>query len=350
VSLDELIGRAQRLVDDGTTPACQLAVARDGELLAFETFGAATNESRFCVFSTTKPIVASMVWLLVGDGLLDPDRRIAELVPDFATRGKDAVTLDQVLLHTSGFPNARLDPATGADPEVRRAAFARWELEWEPGTRFEYHTESAHWVLAELIERVTGLDFRDAIARRVTTPLGLPRLLGVPIEQQGDIVRGVRFGSGDSGELAELLALANDPAVRATGVPAGGGLMTAATMAHFYQALLHDPAGLWDAEVLRDATTRVRCTFDDPMMQVPVNRTRGLVLAGDDGLHQFRQGVFGAACSPGAFGHAGACLQVAWADPATGTSFAFFKNGYHANMLADAGNVVPLADLAATLP
>jgi CubicO group peptidase (beta-lactamase class C family) len=339
-------------VDDGTTPACQLAVARDGELLAFETFGAATDESRFCAFSTTKPIVASMVWLLVGEGLLDPARRIVELVPEFATRGKAAVTLDQVLLHTAGFPNAHLDPVTGADPAARRAAFAGWDLEWEPGTRFEYHAGSAHWVLVELIERVTGLDFRDAIEQRVTTPLGLPRLLGIPMEQQGDIVSGVVLGASSGGpiELTELLAVANDPTVRATGVPGGGGLMSAATMARFYQALLHDRAGLWEAEVLRDATTRVRCTFDDPMMQVPVNRTRGLVLAGDDGLHQFRQAVFGAACSPGAFGHAGACLQVAWADPATGTSFAFFKNGYHADMVADAMNVVPLADLAAALP
>src|SRR6476659_31297 len=65
MSLDELFGRARRLVDDGATPALQLAVARDGELVAFETFGAATNETRFCVFSTTKPVVASVVWQLL---------------------------------------------------------------------------------------------------------------------------------------------------------------------------------------------------------------------------------------------------------------------------------------------
>ena len=50
-------------------------------------------------------------------------------------------------------------------------------------------------------------------------------------------------------------------------------------MAGFYQAVLRNPGGHWDAEVLRDATTRVRCTFDDPLMGVPANRSRGLVLA-----------------------------------------------------------------------
>ena len=138
MSLDELLGAAQRLVDTGVTPACQLAVARDGELLAFETFGAATNDSQFCAFSATKPIVASMVWLLIGEGSIAPEQRVADLVPEFATNGKDAITLDQVLLHTAGFPNAPLDHL-GADPDARRAAFARWTLEWEPGTRFEYH-------------------------------------------------------------------------------------------------------------------------------------------------------------------------------------------------------------------
>ena len=101
---------------------------------------------------------------------------------------------------------------------------------------------------------------------------------------------------------------------------------------------------------MRDATTHVRCTFDDPLMGVPVNRTIGLALAGDDGLHQFRYAMFGKECSPGSFGHGGAYLQVAWADPATGTSFAFLKNGYHEDMLGDALNVMPLCDLAAALP
>ena len=51
----------------------------------FETFGAANNDSRFFVFSATKPIVASAAWLLMGEGLLDvtlPVARLAEFIPD----------------------------------------------------------------------------------------------------------------------------------------------------------------------------------------------------------------------------------------------------------------------------
>jgi len=347
-SLDELLGRAEALVTAGATPACQLAVARGGELLAFETFGAATDENRFCVFSATKPIVASLVWLLIGDGSVDPARPVVELVPEFATNGKDVVTVEQVMLHTAGFPNAPLDVRVGADPARRRAAFADWALEWEPGSRFEYHALSAHWVLADIVERVTGLDHLVALERRVTDPLALPRLLGIPASEQGDVVDAVVIGElQDDG--VDIRAIANDPAVRTVGVPGGGGVMTAASMARFYQALLANPEGLWDVDVLADATTNIRARFEDPLLHVPVNRSLGLVLAGDDGMHQLRYAVFGRDCSPGAFGHAGAFLQVAWADPATGTSFAFCKNGCNADMLADAVNVLPLSDLASAL-
>ena len=98
--------------------------------------------------------------------------------------------------------------------------------------------------------------------------------------------------------------------------------MTAAELAHFYQGLLHNPGEIWDAAPSLPMRRRnVRCNFDDPMLGVPVQRTLGLVLAGDDGKHELRYAIFGAACSPGSFGHAGANAQVAWADPATGFSF-----------------------------
>ncbi len=350
MSISELCDGAEALVETGRTPACQVAVARDNELLCFESFGAATNDTRFCVFSATKPIVASAVWLLIGDGLLDIARPVAHYVPEFATNGKEAVTVEQVLLHTAGFPHAKMDVIEGADTVTRVKRFTEWELEWEPGTRFEYHGLSAHWVLAELIERLSGEgdDFRDVIERRICEPLGLPRLLGIPEEEQGDIADGVLIGEPSETDLIDPVTL-NVPAVRAAGVPGGGAFMTASTMARFYQAVLHNRDGLWDAGVLIDATTNIRCTYPDPLMNVACNRSIGLVLAGDDGLHQFRYAMFGNGNSPGAFGHGGAYSQVAWADPATGISFAFVKNGLQTDLLADTLTVLPLSDLAATL-
>ncbi|MEU9953967.1 serine hydrolase, partial [Streptomyces sp. NPDC047939] len=57
--------------------------------------------------------MASLVWQLLGEGLLDLKTRVAEVWPEFAEHGKDVVTDEQVLLHTSGFPQAAIGPGGG---------------------------------------------------------------------------------------------------------------------------------------------------------------------------------------------------------------------------------------------
>ena len=267
-TIDELLALARTDVDNGRLPACQLAVAKDGELVVFETFGDATNDTRFCVFSCTKPIVASAVWLLLGEGRLALDGKIAEYIPEFATNGKDVVTLEQVLLHTSGFPLAPITPLEGATAEGRAKRFEEWRLDWEPGSRFEYHATSAHYVLIDLIQRIEGRDFREVIEDRVTTPLGLPRLLGLDLDDQDDIADLVVMEPGGLGSDATILAGLTSPEVVRAGVPGGGGVMTAASLALFYQGLLHNPGGIWDADTLGDVTTNVRCVLPEPMFNL----------------------------------------------------------------------------------
>lgn len=348
--LDDLLNAARADVDSGWLPSCQIAVARDGELVAFETFGDATNDTRYCIFSCTKPIVASAVWLLMGEGLLDITLPVAHYVPEFAVNDKDLVTVEQVMLHTAGFPNAPMDEVAGANAKARREQFARWKLEWEPGTRFEYHGTSAQWVLADLIERLGGTDFRDYIAERVCAPLGLPRLLGIPEAEQTNIATLVLVGDGPlEGPLEDALGRMNRPEVRAAGVPGYGAVMHAADLAMFYQGVMRNPGGLWDADLLHDVTTNVRCTFPDDLLQVPVNRTLGLVLAGDDGQHFMRYGSFGVANSPRSIGHAGAHMHIGWGDPETGISFAYCTNGMDRAVMKEGARGVNLSGIAAAL-
>jgi CubicO group peptidase (beta-lactamase class C family) len=344
-ALGELFDRAQREVDE-RLPACQLAVARDGELIGYETFGNASNDTRFLMWSCTKTVVAGVVWQLVGEGLLDYERTVASNLPVFGTNGKDVVTVEQLLLHTAGFPLAPLGPTRWFESETRREAFARWRLNWEPGTQYQYHPVSAHWVLAELIVEVTGNDYRTEVAKRIAEPLGLEKLkLGVPDDEQGDIAEVVAVGG--AGEPA-LLAM-NAPAARSVGIPGGGGITTAADLALYYQALVRNPAGLWDAGVLADATSVVRNTFADvPKWSMPANRSRGVVIRGDhpgaERMHHFGPGT-----SPRSFGHDGAGGQIAWADPDSGLSFAFLTNGMEVDGDRERSRCQDFARLAAQL-
>jgi CubicO group peptidase (beta-lactamase class C family) len=251
------------------------------------------------------------------------------------------------------------------DRDVRVSQIEQWTLAYEPGTAYAYHGLSAHWVLAELVARVTGTDHRVALRERVLDPLGLDRLeLGLPVERQGDVrlcaytgeaataqeiadalglpelppavmeaLEASAAGAGIGGDILDL----QQPHAQAAGIPGGGAASDAASLALFYQHLLHDPKGVWDPTVLHDVKTNVRNTFVSDFLDVVAMRTLGLELQGDDPTARHRTGSGHA--SPATFGHAGAFGQIAWADPATGLSFAYLTDGADRNAVRMARRV-----------
>jgi CubicO group peptidase (beta-lactamase class C family) len=282
--------------------------------------------------------------------LIEIERPVAHYIAGFAENGKDGITVEQVLCHTSGFPQAPMAAPDWWTREGRLDRMRTWRLNWKPGTRMEYHPLSAHWVLAELIECVTGSDYRTYIQSTIIEPLGLTSLrLGVPAAQQGDIAILRHVGeppaateikqlSGVTIEwpstLDDSLLMFNDPEVRALGLPGGGAVSNAADMALFYQGLLHNPGQLWQPQILSDAIGRVRVDFPDPITGAPANRGLGVVIAGSGKYLPYRG--MGNKVSPQAFGHQGAGGQVAWADPESGISFCLLTNGLDANPLRSA--------------
>jgi CubicO group peptidase (beta-lactamase class C family) len=358
-----LEARARRELDTGLLPSCQLALARDGQVAWTTTLGDAASGSRYVVYSATKAVVASAAWLLIGERLLDPAERVADIVPEFGTNEKENISVEQVMLHTSGFPRAPLGPRDWGDRESRLRVFAKWRTNWEPGARYEYHPTSAHWVLAEIIERRTGEDYRSFVRRRVIEPLGLrdmqlgaldgeppitnvnaPVRTGEPVSpDELEAVLGIRELPVTEVTPEALLQFASPQAQR-VGVPGAGIVSTAADLALFYQALLHNAGGLWDDAVLADATGKVRNTMSD-YLKIPANRSLGLIVAGDDGKANVRG--FGHTVSPRAFGHNGAGGQVAWGDPETGVSFVYLTNGLDEHVLRVARRSAGIASRAA---
>lgn len=236
--------RVRREVDEGLLPAVQVAVARDRQVALSATFGDAGADSMVSVFSATKAVTSSAAWLLMHDGLLDEGERVADIIPEFAGNGKDAVVVQQLFTHTAGFPHAPFRPLEWLDRDRRLQRFAQWRLMWEPGSRFEYHPTASMWVLAEIIERRSGMDFRDFIRRRVVEPLGLQDFyVGLPEHENHRVVPCVHVGEPATAEDYAKLGIPQPPATevteeavlnfnrpefRAVGVPGGGGIMSAA--------------------------------------------------------------------------------------------------------------------------
>jgi CubicO group peptidase (beta-lactamase class C family) len=372
--VDALFERAEREVRDGLLPAVQIAIARNGKIGAMRTIGKAvqggkekpaTDETLFTIFSCTKAIMSSASWILIGEGKLRIDERVADIVPEFGTNGKDQITVEQVLLHISGFPNAPYPQDEWLDRGKRLERFAKWRLEWPVGSRFEYHPTSGFWVIAEIIERRTDKDFRDFVRERIALALGLPELrVGLPPEFHHRVADLVYVGDPISDEERKKLGLPplpetevteeailgfNRPHVREAGVPGGGGIMTAGDLALFYQGLLHnralDGSPIWKPEVLLEARRVRSAGYKDPIFGFPVNRGLGVAIAGDDGYANYRG--FGKTNSPLAFGHGGAGGQIGWADPATGISIGYCTNGFDRNDLRQGRRGVAISSLAA---
>jgi CubicO group peptidase (beta-lactamase class C family) len=371
-----LFDRAEREIKEGLLPACQIAIARDGKIGAMRTFGRAvqggaekpaTDTTFFDIMSCTKAITSSAAWILMQEGKLDPQDRAVKYIPEFGTNGKDTVTIEHLLTHTSAIPTAPGAQKEWGDKSRRLARFAQWRLEHPPGEKFTYHIAANFWPIAEIIERISGQDYRDFVRTRIAEPLGLADLrVGLPrelndrmadIKWVGEPARAeeyeklgvtpprVAMASLDESMILEF----NEQYTREVGSPAGGGITTAGDLALFYQALLHDGRSsdgkeIWKPAMLREAFQIRNPTFKDPLRGMRANRALGIVIAGDDGKANLRG--FGRTNSPAAFGHPGFGGQLGWADPATGISFAYVTNGFDRNDLREGRRSVALCSLA----
>jgi CubicO group peptidase (beta-lactamase class C family) len=172
--------------DDGTVPGIVLLVADAGNLVFHEAFGARQlvprqlpvfRDTLFDIASITKAVVTSVLAMQeVGAGRLTLELPVVELLPEFEGADRAAVTVRQLLSHSSGLPAYRPFWRQAAEAASERRAIsllaAREPLEYAPGTRAIY-SDLGFILLGWLLERVTG-ERLDVLARgRIAAPLGL---------------------------------------------------------------------------------------------------------------------------------------------------------------------------------
>ena len=102
--LEALFERAEKEVAEGLLPSSQIAVARNGKIAGMRTVGTvrhhgkealATNETLYCIFSSTKAITSAAAWLLIQEGKLDVDEIVADIIPEFGTNGKETIRVER---------------------------------------------------------------------------------------------------------------------------------------------------------------------------------------------------------------------------------------------------------------
>ncbi|MEO7983691.1 MAG: serine hydrolase [Bacteroidota bacterium] len=145
-------------------------VAEKGQVVYKAAFGPANREwnipnrtdTKFMIGSVSKPLTATLALLQVQKGLLNLNKTIADYLPEFKTKPAAAVTIKQLLSHTSGIPN--YDIIKDFFPRISRQNFTREEyikvymdsaLAFAPGTSYAY-SSWGYFTLGYIMERVTG--------------------------------------------------------------------------------------------------------------------------------------------------------------------------------------------------
>ncbi|MER6299745.1 serine hydrolase domain-containing protein [Kitasatospora sp. NPDC001539] len=181
--------RLQELVDRPDGPPGAIAVLRDGERVRVFRAGVAEVgtdrapriDDHMRLASASKAFSGAVALRLVDCGLLALDDTLAQRLPALPAAW-GAVTLRELLNHTSGLPDYSEAPAFVeqilADPHyvfVSRHLLdfvADQGLEFTPGTQYHY-SNSDNIAVALMAEAATGQRYEDLLAAEVYRPLGL---------------------------------------------------------------------------------------------------------------------------------------------------------------------------------
>ncbi|MFF2845871.1 serine hydrolase domain-containing protein [Streptomyces sp. NPDC058001] len=343
----ELQRTLDELVESGAERGVQVAVYRDGTLVADAVAGLAdpatgrevTPSTPFYNYSIGKGVTSTVLHVLVEQGLLDYDTRVAEVWPEFAAHGKEAVTVRHVLTHSAGVPAVPLDTTVEnlCDWEHMCGVIADAEPWWEPGTKMGYHAYTFGYLVGEVIRRVTGRRISEVLRDEVAGPLGVADELyfGMPLPEQARLARLEDAPSGfDMSQLPPdspmlkagpvstfpTAELGNRADILAADIPAGGKI-SARALARMYAALLGEVDGvrLVSPERLRQVTA-LALSADDEVFGNRATWGLGYSLGALDAGPEPR------ADGTTVFGFGGAGGSFGCGDTGTGTAWAITKN------------------------
>jgi CubicO group peptidase (beta-lactamase class C family) len=309
---------------DAPLPGGCLLVGRRGKIVAPQFTGrqgpeagaeAIRADGMFLLASITKPVTYLAAMICVERGLLNLSDTVMRHIPEFAAHHKEETRVLHLFTHTSGLPDM-----VANNEELRRqhAPLKKFvelgvavEPLFAPGTSLSYQSLGTLMV-AEIVQRVSGMPFRDFLRKEVFDPLemhasalgsrGLARERLVRVEVP-DWQTGTDFG-WNSAYWQEL------------GVPWGGMFSAPEDFARICQLLLNG-GQLNDVRLLSPGT--VQTMTANRLIDLP-DLHEGTVRAKPWGLgwkmvHRGSGDSLGDLLSPRAYGHFGATGTLCWIDP-----------------------------------
>lgn len=304
------------------------------------------------VFSATKGVAALTMALARSRGLFDYDRPVAEYWPEFASEGKQNITVRCLLDHRAGLPylDTEITPELMRDHDALAEPLAAQRPAWEPGSCVGYHNLTVGFYMSELLRRTDpgGRTLGRYFADEIAAPLDLDFHIGLPeteVDRLADLVGGRwrdllsdplavpplhllarlwpwsiaarTFGNPPLSRIDSLLA----PDYRNVEMPNGNGIGTARAMARLYgefamgaPTLRVDEGTLEELRKVPDPAARGN---RDVNLKVPVNLSLGQWKPSMAWRFGSTEACYGAPGAGGSFGYA---------DPELGLGYGYVTN------------------------
>ena len=331
--LHDVAARVQNRIDRGLMPGAVVLVARHGRVVLHQAMGAResgkdamTKDTLFDLESNTKVLATAISYMLLVErrvvSLGDP---IAKFLPNFATNGKEHVTLRDMLRYSSGLPiDINLPGAPNlADVPSPSALWTLMEetpLEYPTGTKVEY-SDLTYRLLGHTFEAITGQNLQQFAKANVWSKLGMTRTTYNPLDNGFTVSDTAATGPGSWNlRIGTIRGVVEDDFDWVMGgiVGCDGLFSTARDIAVFLQMILNDGsyggAKIVSPSTVRmmtaDQTAQVNETVDvDPISNLLfTHKGYGWELW----THRFSSG--GMRLTPGSFGKAGGAGTFFWVD------------------------------------
>ena len=217
-SLEALPEGIEELTAAGKLIGAQVLIGRHREILIERYIGRVSPEqpqpvdadTMFCIGSTSKPIASAVVMGLVSEGLLELDRPIDYLLPQFgdlkvagSNEPAPAPTLRQLLIHRGGVYSQKRELTQEQRRLIRDfrltlaesvSGIAKQDLIAKPGEEYAY-SGAGYCVIGRLAEVATNKDFEQLLQERIARPLGLKRTSYFPSPSGNNVAAGAKLGS-----------------------------------------------------------------------------------------------------------------------------------------------------------
>jgi uncharacterized protein YbbC (DUF1343 family)/CubicO group peptidase (beta-lactamase class C family) len=322
--MDSAIGKA---IDEKKCPGGVLWIEHQGAIYQ-KAYGSRalgerpesmTEDTIFDAASLTKVCATTpAIMMLVEREELDLDAPVTKYIPEFGQNGKQDVTIRHLMTHTSGLRSGIRNDGTwsGWDAAIKKASAEN--LQSTPGTMFLY-SDVNFFVLGEVVQRVSGQNLQDFVAKEIYAPLKmrdtgylpqkskLPRVAPTEKDSDGSFLRGV----------------VHDPTARNMGGVAGhAGLFTTARDLARYARMLLNGGELDGVRIFKPETVKLMTTVQTPQ---GVSARRGLGWDIDSPFAGPRGKFF----PLGSYGHTGWTGTSLWIDPFSKSFVIFLSNRNH---------------------